>query len=320
MNGAAPLPSVLIASGPWDPEPWAAPFRARQPERPVLLWPDVPNPEAVRYLLAWRPPSEVFAALPSLEVIFSLGAGVDHIIEVPGLPDVPIVRLVDADLTQRMNEWVVLQVLLHHRRHLDYARQQASSVWRELRQPAAPEVRVGIMGYGELGRAAADLLQRLGFQVAAWSRTPKEGAPIETFSGDAGLTPFLQRTDILVVLLPLTRETRGILDRALFDRLARNGALGGAVLINAGRGGLQVEADILSALDAGTLIGASLDVFDPEPLPATSGLWLHPKVVITPHVSATSEASVQAANIYRAIADFEAGRPLRNQIDRQAQY
>ena len=319
MTGSE-LPGVLIASGPWAPDDWALPFRREQPHRPLMIWPEVADRNDVRYLLAWKPPAEAFEGLPNLEVIFSLGAGVDHIVGVPNLPDVPIVRLVSGDLAQRMNEWVTLQVLLHHRQHLDYARQQANSLWRELPQAAAPEVRVGIMGYGELGRAAASVLRPLGFNLAAWSRSPKEDAEIPTFSGEAGLSSFLARTDILVVLLPLTSATRGILNRSLFERLARNGPLGGGVVINGGRGGLQVEDDLLAALDNGTLAGASLDVFEPEPLPTTSRLWLHPKVVITPHVAATSEADIQAEWIFRTIRNYEAGRPLPNLVDVARQY
>lgn len=313
-------PGILIASGPWSPDEWAAPFRREEPDRPLHVWPELADPDSIHYVLAWRPPPQAFRGLANLKAIFSLGAGVDHIVGVPGLPKVPVVRLVDPDLRQRMNEWVVLQVLLHHRQHLAYARQKAEGSWRELPQPAAPAVRVGIMGYGELGRSAAAVLKPLGFDLAAWSRTPKQGADIPTFSGEDQLTVFLARTDILVVLLPLTGATRGILNRSLFARLAKDGPFGGGVLINAGRGGLQVEADILSALDAGDLVGASLDVFEPEPLPHDNPLWRHPKIVITPHVAATSEASILADVIFRMIRDFEAGKPLPNTIDVERQY
>jgi len=314
MTEKTVLPGVLIASGNWAPEPWAVPF-ASEPDRPVAIWPDVPDREAIHYVLAWRPPAEAFANLPNLKAVFSLGAGVDHVVGNAALPDVPIVRVVDPDLTTRMTEWVTLQVLLHHRQHLAYARQQAAHQWRELRQPVANDVRVGIMGLGELGRDAAAVLARLGFQVAGWSRSAKSIPDIETFHGEDGLTAFLGRTDILVALVPLTADTRGILDASVFDRLARNGALGGAVLINGGRGGLQVEADILAALDDGRLIGASLDVFEPEPLGPDSPFWDHPRVVLTPHVAASSEASVLADGIHRQILDFEAGKPLANLVD-----
>lgn len=314
MTDKTVLPGILIASGNWAPEPWAAPF-AGEPERPLAIWPDVPDREAIQYVLAWRPPAEAFADLPNLRAVFSLGAGVDHVVGNAALPDVPIVRVVDPDLTTRMTEWVTLQVLLHHRQHLAYARQQQAHTWRELHQPVANDVRVGIMGLGELGRDSAEVLKRLGFQVAGWSRSAKDIPGIACFHGEDGLTEFLGRTDILVVLVPLTPDTRGILDASVFDRLAKDGALGGPVLINGGRGGLQVAGDILAALDDGRLIGASLDVFEPEPLAADSPFWDHPRVIVTPHVAASSEASVLAHGIRRQILDFEAGRPLTNLVD-----
>ncbi|HWJ73559.1 MAG TPA: glyoxylate/hydroxypyruvate reductase A [Kaistia sp.] len=319
MTAVATLPGVLVAAGHWDPEPWAAPFRV-DIGRPVMIWPHVTDPSAVHYVLAWAPPPEAFLGLPNLKAIFSLGAGVDHILGKAALPDVPVVRIVDPDLTMRMTEWVVLQVLLHHRRQLAYLRQQAAHRWKEIAQPVAKDVRVGLMGLGELGQASARVLVQLGFDVAGWSRKPKSVPDAVCFSGADGLDPFLARTDILVVLLPATPETRGILDRALFAKLPRDGALGGAVLINAGRGALQVEADILDALESGALIGASLDVFEKEPLPAESPLWSRPDVVITPHVAATSDAAVLAEGIRRAILDFEAGKPLSNVIDPKRGY
>ena len=207
----------------------------------------MPDPNAIRYVMAWHPPPEALAGLPNLAVIFSLGAGVEHILSREALPDVPVVRIVSDDLTRRMTEWVTLQVLMHHRQQRRYDRLQRERRWHELRQPAASEVRVGIMGMGVLGKSAAEVLVKLGFQVAGWSRRPKTIAGVESFHGEAGLDAFLARTDILVVLLPLTPETRGLLSMPLFGKLARDGALGGPVLINAGRGGLQVEADIVRA-------------------------------------------------------------------------
>ncbi|HMN84684.1 MAG TPA: glyoxylate/hydroxypyruvate reductase A [Bauldia sp.] len=316
-----PRGTVLVASGPWDPEPWATMVRALDPGRTVAIWPDVPDPAAIRYVLAWKPPAEALAGLPNLAAIFSLGAGVDHIVLGPPLPDVPVVRIISPDLTKRMTEWVTLQVLLHHRRQRDYDRQQRERVWRELPQPPASAVRVGVMGMGELGRASAAMLRELGFQVAGWSRRPSSVAGVESFHGNDRLDAFLGRTDILVALLPLTPETRGILSMPLFAKLARSDALaGGPVLVNAGRGGLQVEADILAAIEAGILGGASLDVFATEPLDPASPLWASDRIVITPHVAGPSEAEELAAQIVDQIRAFEAGRPLRNVIDRAALY
>jgi glyoxylate/hydroxypyruvate reductase A len=311
---------ILVASGPWAPEPWAAGIRAVAQGRGVHVWPDVPDPTAVAYALVWHPPQEMLATLPKLRAIFSLGAGVDHFIFQDSLPDVPIVRVIDPNLTQRMTEWVTLQVLIQHRQQKAYDALQAARRWHELPQPTAREVRVGIMGMGVLGRDAAEVLVRLGFRVAGWSRKASSVEGVEAFAGAAGLDAFLARTDILVCLLPLTDETRGIMSMPLFRKLASDGALGAPALVNAGRGGLQVEADIVAALDEGVLGGASLDVFQVEPLPATSPLWTHPKVTITPHAAAYSVPEALVRPILAQIEAFEAGKPLANVVDRRAQY
>jgi glyoxylate/hydroxypyruvate reductase A len=173
---------------------------------------------------------------------------------------------------------------------------------------------------GVLGRDAAEVLVRLGFRVAGWSRRQVDLAGVEPFAGAAQLDAFLARTDILVSLLPLTAETRGILSMPLFRKLARGGAFGAPVVINAGRGGLQVEADIVAALDEGILGGVSLDVFEVEPLPKESPLWLHPRIVVTPHAAAWSAPEALVPPILTQIAAYEAGEPLANVVDRAAQY
>jgi glyoxylate/hydroxypyruvate reductase A len=176
------------------------------------------------------------------------------------------------------------------------------------------------MGLGVLGRAAAAALGPLGFQLKGWSRTPKSLPNVTTFAGETGLNPFLAETDILVCLLPLTPETRGFLNLAMFRELARDGVLGGPALINAGRGGLQVESDILRALDDGILTGASLDVFEEEPLPAKNPLWSHPKVFVTPHNAAQSNPKALTKYVLGQIERFERGLPLENVIDRKLGY
>jgi glyoxylate/hydroxypyruvate reductase A len=312
--------AILLAITGWEPNAWLTRFRALAADRDVRLIPDVGDPFAVQYACAWKPPAGLLATLPNLRAIFSLGAGVDHLMKDPTLPDVPIVRIVDPDLTMRMTEYVVLHVLLHHRRFKLYDAQQRGKVWRENADPAASEVRVGIMGLGALGQAAAAALRPLGFQLKGWSRSKKDVAGVETFSGAGGLKPFLANTDILVVLLPLTPDTRNFVAYDLLRGLARDGALGGPSLINAGRGGLQVEADILRALDDGTLTGASLDVFQEEPLPAANPYWAHPKVFLTPHNAAQSEPKALAKYVLGQIERFERGLPLENVIDRKLGY
>jgi glyoxylate/hydroxypyruvate reductase A len=312
--------SILLAITGWEPEAWLARFRAQAGGREVRLAPDVGDPAAVRYACVWKPPAGLLAGLPNLRAIFSLGAGVDHLLEDPAMPDVPLVRIVDPDLTMRMTEYVVLHVRLHHRRMKLYEWQQRDRVWREHADPSASEVRVGIMGMGALGRAAAAALSPLGFQLAGWSRTPRALSGVEMFAGTAQLDRFLARTDILVCLLPLTPDTRGILRYNCFRKLARDGALGGPSLINAGRGGLQVEADILRALDDGTLSGASLDVFQEEPLPGASPFWAHPKVYLTPHNAGQSDPHALTKYVLAQIERHERGLPLENVVDRKRGY
>jgi glyoxylate/hydroxypyruvate reductase A len=252
--------------------------------------------------------------------IFSVGAGVDHILVDPTLPDVPIVRVVAENLTQHMTDYVLWRVLDHHRQGMLYRAQQKRKVWREAPQRPAGDISVGIMGFGELGRAAARALLVAGFRINGWSRTERTMPDVATFHGEKGLTPFLNATDILVVLLPLTPDTTGIVNYRLLKQLRKRNGLGGAVLINAGRGRLQKDADILKALEDGTLKEASLDVFEVEPLPKTSPLWNHPRVFVTPHAAATSDPSYLVAPMLEQMDAFERGKPLKNLVDRKAGY
>ena len=233
----------------------------------------------------------------------------------------PLVRFVDPNLTMRMREYICLHVLTHQRRMLDYAELQRQATWQELwPQPVASDIRIGVMGLGVLGRDAAYHLACLGFDVAGWSRSEKSIEGIQCYHGADGLDEFLARTDILVSLLPLTPGTKGILNASLFAKLARDGQLPGPVLINAGRGGLQVEADIIVALDKGDLWAASLDVFEEEPLPPSSPLWKNPRVIVTPHNASISDNRAVARYVLEQIARHERGQPLDNIVDKGQGY
>lgn len=305
----------------WSPARWKTRFDEVCADRQVVLLPDhACAPEAVRYAAVWKPQHGVLAALPNLRAIFNLGAGVDALVADPTLPNVPIVRVADADLTGRMTEYVVLHVLAHHRRLFALREDQRRHSWRPQVQWAAGALTVGIMGLGVLGADAAQVLRRLGFRVAGWSARPKAIAGVTCFAGREQLAAFLRQTNILVCLLPLTPQTRHILDRAVFEQLDRSSPLGAPALINAGRGGLQVEQDILACLDDGTLGAATLDVFETEPLPAQSALWPHPKVVVTPHNAADTDPTAIVAYVAAQIARFEAGEPLQNVVDLKRGY
>ncbi len=313
---------TLLIAVSWEPKPWVERFKKHLPERDIaVLGDDDFDRSKVRYVATWGPKPGSLSNLPALEAIFSLGAGVDHLMGYPSLPDVPIVRVSQDDLTNRMSEYVVMHCLIYLRDQRRYDADQRAKRWNsDNAPPIASEVRVGIMGTGVLGQDAARKLKVMGFDVTGWSRSPKtiEGYPV--FSGDAGLNQFLSRTDILVSLLPLTPETRGILNRDLFRKLAQSGRLGGPILINVGRGGSQVEADILACLDDGTLRAATLDVFEIEPLPQDSALWTHPRVTVTPHNSAVSDPEMTARYIAGQIKRHEAGEPFQNVVDRNRGY
>lgn len=272
-----------------------------------------------RYAILWQPDADLFSRAKNLEVLFSGGAGVDKVLALKGLPEVPLVRFVDPSLTRRMSEYVVLQCLYHLRQVTAYRASQKARRWQPLPQPEACAVTVGIMGLGELGRDAAAKLKRMGFNVIGWSRSVKTLDGIETFDATRR-DRFLAKTDILVGLLPLTAGTTGLFDLALFEKLRHGGPLGAPVFINAGRGGSQVEADIAAALDRGLLGGASLDVFEAEPLSAESPLWDRENVVITPHVAADSDVGALFAHVERQIARFEAGEPLEHVVGRERGY
>lgn len=308
---------VLLSLSGFSPRRWHELLSA---ERDVVMEPAAPDDPSIHYAVVWKHPKNQLARLPNLRAIFSIGAGVDHVLNDPGLPDVPIVRVVDPNLTQHMVEYVVWRVMDHHRNGALYRAQQPKMVWHETPQRTAADISVGIMGMGALGSAAAEALLNIGFAVNGWSRNQKSMEGVHSYAGEEGLVPFLNHTDILVVLLPLTEATRGIVNYPLLRQLRRANGLGGAVLINAGRGLLQKDADIARALDDGTLKEASLDVFEVEPLPKTSPLWKHPKAFVTPHAAATSDPAHLVGPMLEQMAAFERGEPFRNLVNRAAGY
>jgi glyoxylate/hydroxypyruvate reductase A len=308
---------ILLAMTGYNSRQW---YEILSQEREVVTEPSGAADPSITYAVVWKQQPNLLSKLPNLRVIFSVGAGVDHILSDPTLPDVPIVRVVADNLTQHMTDYVLWRVLDHHRQGMLYRAQQKRRVWREPPQRPANDVSVGIMGFGELGRAAARPLLAAGFRVNGWSRSEHSMTDVATFHGEKGLTPFLNATDILVVLLPLTPDTTGIINYRLLKQLRKRNGLGGAVLINAGRGKLQKDADIIKALDDGILKEASLDVFEVEPLPKTSPLWNHPRVFVTPHSGATSDATYLAPPMLEQMDAFERGEKLKNLVDRKAGY
>lgn len=314
--------ALLYLIPTWPVDTWTGAMLGLDAGLDIRVWPDrMGEVSEIDYAAAWLPPPNVLKSLPNLKVIFSLGAGVDAILKDPTLPpDVPIARVNEPDLTMRMTEYVVLHVLMHHRQQRRVDENQHNRMWDSFATHGANDIAVGIMGLGIMGSDSALRLRDLGFKVAGWSRTRKRIDGVHCYAGAAELDAFLHRTDILVCLLPQTPETIGIINRELIRKLSRKGPLGAPVLVNAGRGKQQVEADILAALDAGELLAATLDVFETEPLPQDSPLWTHPRVTVTPHMAADSDPSTISAYVLRQIRNHQSGGELENVVDRARGY
>ena len=251
---------------------------------------DSTDPNLVDYAVVWRPRPGDLGKFPQLKAIVSIGAGIDHVLADPSVPhDIPIIRTVGADLTQRMKEYVILHVLRHHRDMPRQLQAQAACDWHAIVVPVAPRRCVGVLGLGNLGRAAAIGLSQVGFLTRGWARSAREIPGVQCFSGVSGLAPFLDGCEILVNLLPLTSETEGILNADLFGQLPP-----GACIVNCARGGHLDEDDLLDALARGHIKQATLDVFKIEPLPIAHPFWAHPAITITPHIASQIDAETGA--------------------------
>jgi len=312
------MTTLLLHLSDVDEARWAAAYRAALADVQVVRQGETFDPKTIDYIFVWKPKPNAFEGLSNLKAVLSLGAGVDALLKHPALPDTPIVRFVDSDLTQRMSDYVVAQVTMHQRLGTRFKRDQIARHWTQHYPPAAAETHVGIMGLGVLGTDAAEKLLGLGFTVLGWSRTPKQVDGVKTYAGNE-LDAFLAETDILCCLLPLTPDTTGILNYALFKKLRRK-LDGGPVIVNAARGGHQVEVDIVRALGDGTLGAASLDVFEKEPLAPDSPLWALDNAYLTPHIAAISNIDAGVRYFSGIIRGHEKGEALPNVVDRTRGY
>jgi glyoxylate/hydroxypyruvate reductase A len=294
---------------------WKSVFAAREPDLPFRIWPDVGDPAEVKYIGAWLPPDDIDTAYPNLEVLFSTGAGVDQLNLTKVPPGVQVVRMLDPSIPQMMSEYVLTAVLALHRDLLSYSHQQRSGIWNELPLTLAASRRVGVLGLGWLGGFTCSRLASIGFRVAGWSRSRRDLEGIETYAGPDQLDAFLGRTDILVCLLPLTQETRGILGSRLFDKLPR-----GAMLVHVGRGGHLDQQALLEALESGQISGAVVDTTDPEPLPPDHPMWRHPRILITPHIASAARGETSVEVVLSNLQLLRSGKAPVGLVDRERGY
>lgn len=305
------MPVLLFISQVESPDPWKKALEECVPGLEVRIWPEVGTPGEVDYLLCWQPPASAVEDLAGLKAVFSLGAGIDHLADLPEtLAHIPVVRMVEPALTEGMTGYVVYQVLRFHRSMPEYEAQRARREWRELPQVRPRDRRIGIMGLGVLGSDAARALVALGFDVSGWSRSAKRLDGVRGFAGNDTLSAFLAQSDILVCMLPLTPQTRGIINRETLSRLPA-----GAAVINVGRGGHLVETDLIEALDSGHVAWAALDVFEVEPLPKKHPFWAHPRITMTPHIASLTNPVTGARVIAKHIECLESGAVMENRVD-----
>lgn len=301
--------NVLFASTTESPGRWLPLLEQALPQDRFTLEPG----EHIDVALVAAPPEGTFAQLPNLKLVQSLWMGVENLLSDPLLPrGVPVARLIDPGMVAAMTETVLAHVLDWHRLHFRYREQQFERLWQQLPQVMASERTIGLLGLGELGSAVAQALATLGFRVLGWSRRPRELAGVQSLTA---MSDVLERSDLVVCLLPLTHHTRGILNADTFAQMPE-----GACLINVGRGGHVVENDLRAALDSGWLTHAYLDVFENEPLHHGHPFWRHPGVTLTPHVAALTEPRTAFPKVVANLERLRHGEPLEGLVDVAAGY
>jgi len=293
-----------------DAKEWRDTFNEQLPDMEIRIWPDAADLKKIEYLAFMHPDFDLLPAFPNLKAMFSRSAGVDSFVKHPRLPKVPLGKVEPPGGDPMMTEYVIMHVLRFHRDMPAYHRAQANREWRRAPIIRPEHRRIGFLGFGIMAKAPALILKSLGFKISAWVRSPRQAAEVRIFHGRDQLETFLNQTDIAVCLLPLTRETEGIFCARTFAMMPR-----GAMLVNVGRGKHVVDEDLVGALDSGQLSYAALDALWPEPLPAQSPLWLHPKVTLMPHVARRPTVAQLVTEIIANIRSLRAGGPLLQEVD-----
>lgn len=308
--------SLVLLAPDRDMKSWKEALLQVDPNLEIDIWPGVSNPEKVHFVVAWNQPKQVLNSYPNLKAVSSLGAGADHLLDDNSLPkDTPICRVVSPSLVRQMKEYVLCAVLNYQRNTNIYALQKARGAWKPHPNKSPEEFTLGIMGLGELGRPTASHLAGLGYRVSGWSKSGKNIKNVTTYSGEEELEEFLSVCKVLVCMLPLTKETEGILNLDIFRKLRRPG-----FLINVARGEHLVEEDLIYALDKEWLEGATLDVFSEEPLPDRHPFWNRGNIMITPHVSSLTPPEEVAEQIVDNYKRALSGMELNHQVDREIGY
>lgn len=316
MSGEVRPSGALLFYSRFDPpEEWAGHLRRAMPGLEVRVWPDVGDPDDIAYALVWKPPHGFLAPFRNLKLLINLGAGIDSLVGRTDLPDLPVMRLSDPDMTGQMVAYCVGATLRYARDFDIFERATRAGRWEHHYPRRCKDIRVGVLGLGELGRPVAEALAGLGFAVSGWARGPRTIPGVETHAGAQALLPFLSRLDIAICLLPDTPDTRGLLGQAAFAALPA-----GAAFVNASRGVVVDEDALVAALRSGHLRGATLDAFVTEPLPPDHPLWQIETVLVTPHLASYAGPAGSASEIAANIARLERGEPLLHLADPRRGY
>ncbi len=284
--------SIAIIAPTRDPQTWIDEFMKCDPSLDVQVYPNISRPDDVTCAVLWLHPYGVLSQFPNLKLMCSMGAGADHMLNDPDLPNIPLTRIVSQTIASSMSNFVIMAVLDYHRNMDKYRNDQESKIWDQVTFPEI-SVRIGVMGLGQLGTDVAKKLTYLGFEVSGLSKSRKSLQGVKSYV-DTEIDRFLDEINVLVCLLPMTKETRGVLNKSLFVKLSNP-----TYLISVGRGYQQVEKDILEAIDMGKLTGAFLDVFEEEPLPKNNPIWHHPKIKMTPHIASITNPAAAVPEIFK---------------------
>jgi glyoxylate/hydroxypyruvate reductase A len=310
---------ILLYRGDGVIAPWARDFAQALPQAETVVWDERHEGQELApcdYAVVWAPTPALLGQLARVKAIFLMGAGVDAVLKFgDALPDVPVIRLGDAGMGEQMAEYVVYAVLRYFRRFDEYENQARLGVWNPLVAHDKKAFTVGVLGLGKLGMPVVQALRQLGFPVRGWSRTQKDIPGVDCYAGMDALDDFLGGTRVLVCMLPLTPETTNLLDRAFMSKLPE-----GAYLINVARGAQLADPDLMALIRAGHIVGATLDVFRNEPLPAPHPFWNEPRITITPHISALTIREEAVRQITHKITLLERGEAVADVVDRKTGY
>jgi glyoxylate/hydroxypyruvate reductase A len=305
--------NITFCCADTNPQPWLDGLITALPGAQISLW--QPGAPPADYAVVWAPPQAFFDEQAQLKAVFNTGAGVDALMKLNLPAGVPVIRLDDAGMSVQMAEYVCHALIRHFREFDGYDADMARGKWSFRKPRDRADFPVGIMGLGVLGERVARVVAQFDFPVNGWSRSPKPLAGVQCFAGTEQLPAFLAASKVLVCLLPLTGETRDIMNHHNLSRLQTGG-----YIINVARGGHLVDHDLLALLDSGHLAGATLDVFRTEPLPPEHAFWQHPKICLTPHTSARTLRSESIAQIAQKLLALQGGEPVAGVVDRGQGY